>query len=176
MIVLVGFMGAGKTTIGRALADRLGRPFVDTDELIEASLGLSIADIFEGYGEQGFREVEARVIVEQLAGPPAVVALGGGAVTTAAVREALEGHDVVLLDITLEDALSRVGGDPARPILRRPDLAEVFASRAESYRAVSTLRVPVGPRSTAEVVELVAAGLEDPAAVPLDPASPDTGE
>ncbi|MDQ7992299.1 MAG: shikimate kinase [Propionicimonas sp.] len=176
MIVLVGFMGAGKTTIGRALASRLGRPFVDTDQVVEAGIGLSIADIFEGFGERGFREIEARVIAEQLAGPEAVVALGGGAVTTPAVREALAGHDVVLLDITLEDALSRVGGDPSRPMLHRPDLADVFASRADTYRAIATVRVPVGGRPAAEVVELVLAGLEDPTAVPLDPGSPDAGE
>ena len=176
MIVLVGFMGAGKTTIGRALAARLGQPFVDTDQVIEQGIGLSIADIFEGYGEDGFREIEARVIAEQLAGPPAVVALGGGAVTTPSVRESLAGHDVVLLDISLEDALSRIGGDPGRPMLQRPDLADLFASRAESYREVATLRVPVTGRSTVEVVELVAAGLDDPSAVPLDPDSRAAGE
>lgn len=176
MIVLVGFMGAGKSTVGRALAARLGRPFIDTDEVVEHSLGLSIADIFEGYGEAGFRELEARVIREQLAGPDAVVALGGGAVTTPDVREALAGHDVVLLDISLEDALSRVGGDPSRPMLSRPDLADVFAARAVHYEQVATLLVPAAGRSAAEVVEAVVAGLEDPAAVRLDRESPDAGE
>lgn len=176
MIVLIGFMGAGKTTIGRTLAARLGRPFIDTDHVIEQGVGLSIADIFEGYGEAGFREIEARVVSEQLAGPPAVVALGGGAVTTEAVREALAGHDVVLLDISLEDALSRVGGDASRPMLHRPDLTEVFGTRVEIYRSVATLRVPVGGRSVAELVELVVAGLDDPAAVPLDHETQDAGE
>lgn len=176
MIVLVGFMGAGKTTVGRALAARLGRAFVDSDHVIEQGLGLSIADIFEGYGEAGFREIEARVIREQLAGPEAVLALGGGAITTDSVREALDGHDVVLLDIALEDALSRVGGDPGRPMLHRPDLAQVFAARADLYRSVAALRVPVAGRSINELVELVAAGLEDASAVPLDPETPDAGE
>lgn len=176
MIVLIGFMGAGKTTVGRALAQRLGRAFVDSDQVIEQALGLSIADIFEGYGEAGFREIEARVIAEQLAGAPVVLALGGGAVTTASVRETLAGHDVVLLDISLPDALSRVGGDPGRPMLHRPDLAGIFAAREELYRSAATLRVPVAGRSVAELVELIVAGLADPAGVPLDPEPSDAGE
>lgn len=176
MIVLVGFMGAGKTTIGRGLARRLSRPFVDSDEVIERATGLAIPDIFEGYGEAGFREIEARTIAEQLAGPPVVLALGGGAVTTPSVREQLAGHDVVLLEIALADALGRVGGDPSRPMLRRPDLVEVFAAREVLYREVATLRIPVAGRSVAELVELVATGLSDPSAVPLDPEPLDAGE
>ncbi len=176
MIVLVGFMGAGKTTIGRGLARRLNRPFVDSDEVIERSTGLSITDIFEGYGEAGFREIEARTIAGQLAGPPVVLALGGGAVTTPSVRENLVGHEVVLLEIALTDALGRVGGDPSRPMLRRPDLAEIFAARQALYREVATLRIPVAGRSVAELVELVATGLSDPSAVPLDPEPLDAGE
>ncbi len=176
MIVLIGFMGAGKTTVGRALAHRLARPFVDSDEVIEQATGLSIADLFEGYGEAGFRELEARVIADQLTGPPVVLALGGGAVTTLSVREELAGHQVVLLDISLADALSRIGGDPSRPMLQRPDLAEIFAAREELYREVATLRVPVAGRSVAELVEVVVAGLADPSAVPLDPEPSDAGE
>lgn len=176
MIVLIGFMGAGKTTVGRRLARHLGRPFVDSDEVIELATGLSIPDIFEGYGEAGFREIEARTIAEQLAGPLVVLALGGGAVTTPAVRESLAGHDVVLLEIALADALGRVGGDPGRPMLRRPDLAEIFAAREVLYREVATLRVPVAGRSVAELVELIATGLTDPSAVVLDPAPSDAGE
>lgn len=176
MIVLIGFMGAGKTTVGRRLARRLGRPFVDSDQLIEQATGLSIPDIFEGYGEQGFREIEARTIAQQLAGPQVVLALGGGAVTTESVREELAGHDVVLLEIALADALGRVGGDPGRPMLRRPDLAEIFTAREALYRTVATLRVPVARRSVPQLVELIVSGLSDPAAVPLDPEPVDAGE
>lgn len=176
MIVLIGFMGAGKTTVGRGLARRLGRPFVDSDEVIEQATGLSIPDIFEGYGEAGFREIEARTIAGQLVGPPVVLALGGGAVTTPSVRESLAGHDVVLLEIALADALGRVGGDPGRPMLQRPDLAEIFTVRQALYREVATLTVPVAGRSVAELVEIVAAGLSDPSTVPLDPEPSDAGE
>ena len=176
MIVLIGFMGAGKTTVGRALAARLNLPFVDTDEVIEQASGLSISDIFEGYGETGFREIEARTIAEQLAGPPAVVALGGGAVTTESVREKLAGHQVVLLDITLADALGRLGGDSSRPMLRRPDLAEIFAVREGLYREAATIRIPVAGRSVAELAALVAAALTDPSVLPLDPEPSEAGE
>ncbi len=176
MIVLIGFMGAGKTTVGRALAVRLGLGFVDTDEVIEQSAGLSISDIFEAYGEPGFRELEARVVVDQLAGPPAVLALGGGAVTTESVRRALAGHQVVLLDISLADTLSRIGADPSRPVLRRPDLAEVFAERVELYREVASVRIPVAGLTPAELVELVAQWLDDPTAVVVDAEPPDRPE
>ncbi len=176
MIVLIGFMGAGKSTIGQELATRLGRRFVDADDVIERSVGLPIADIFRGWGEEGFREIEARVVREQLAGADAVLALGGGAVTTAAVREALAGHDVVLLDISLADALGRVGGDAARPMLARPDLAEIFAERAVHYDRLASVRVPVAGRSVTEVVEAVVAALEGDGAPVLDRDSPDAGE
>lgn len=176
MIVLVGFMGAGKSTVGPALAARLGLPFVDSDEVVERSVGLAIADIFQQQGEAGFRELEARVIGAQLDGPEAVLALGGGAVTTEAVRDALRGHDVVLLDISLEDALARVGGDARRPMLQRPDLAEIFAARARFYAEVATVRVSVAGRSETEVVEAVASALETPDGPSLDRESPDAGK
>lgn len=176
MIVLVGFMGAGKSTVGRLLADQLGLPFADSDELIEQATGLSIADIFEGFGEAGFREIEARVIVEQLAGPPGVFALGGGAVTSTPVRAALVGHDVVLLEISLADALSRVGGDPRRPLLHRHDLEQIFAGRAGQYRAVATLTVAAAGRSPQEVAQEIAAAVVDPGAVRLDPGASEAGE
>lgn len=179
MIVLVGFMGAGKTTVGRALANRLGRRFVDADRAIERDQGVSIPAIFEGYGEAGFREIEARVIAEALRRPAAVLALGGGAVTTPSVREALAGHRVVLLEIGYDDALARIAGDAGRPMLARPDLAQEFARRQPLYAEVATLVVPVAGRSTAEVAEAIVAGLglsSPTAARPVDAAVPEPGE
>jgi shikimate kinase len=179
VIVLVGFMGAGKTTVGRALANRLDRRFVDADRTIERDQGVSIPAIFEGYGETGFREIEARVIADLLRGPEVVLALGGGAVTTPAVRESLAGHRVVLLDIGYEDALARVAGDAGRPMLARPDLAEEYQRRLPLYAEVATLVVPVAGRSTADVVESIVAGLRLPsptAARPVDAADPEPPE
>ncbi|MGB7962082.1 MAG: shikimate kinase [Propionicimonas sp.] len=176
MIVLVGFMGAGKSTVGRLLAEQLALPFADSDEVIEQAIGLSIAEIFEGFGEAGFREIEARVIEEQLAGPPGVLALGGGAVTSEAVRAALVGHHVVLLQISLADALSRVGGDPRRPLLHRHDLERVFAGRAGHYRAVATLMIAAAGRSPQVIAREIATAVADHDALPLDPAAPEAGE
>jgi shikimate dehydrogenase len=141
-VVLIGFMGAGKTTVGRLLAARLGMAFIDADEAIVAAAGRSIAQIFDADGEAGFRELEAATIADLLTAAPAVIALGGGAVTTEAVRKALARHQVVLLDISLADALTRVGADPGRPMLARADLAEVYAARQQAYREAATIVVP----------------------------------
>nr|WP_300148784.1 shikimate kinase [Propionicimonas sp.] len=159
MIVLVGFMGAGKTTVGRLLAQRLGRPFVDVDEAIEVATRRRVRDIFAADGEPGFRQIEADTIARLLAGDEVVLALGGGALGTPSVREALAGHRVVLLDIPLDEALARVGDDPSRPMLARPDLAEVYAGRQQAYRDTASVVVPVAGRAPAEVAAAVLAAL-----------------
>jgi shikimate dehydrogenase len=152
-IVLVGFMGAGKTTVGRRLAARLGMDFVDADEAVVTTTGRSVADIFATDGEARFRELEAATIADLLTGFPAVIALGGGALGSEAVRQALAGHQVLLLDISLAEALARVGGDADRPMLARDDLAQLYDSRQEAYHAVATAVVA----SAAEVDDVVEA-------------------
>lgn len=154
-IVLVGFMGAGKTTVGRALAAWLGRTFVDTDELIAAAAGRSIADIFAEDGEPFFRRLEAEAIIEVLTGAPAVVSLGGGAVGTRAVREALAGHRVVFLDVGYDEALARVGADSGRPVLARPDLPELYAARQQLYREVASVTVSSAAESGQSAEQIV---------------------
>lgn len=150
-IVLIGFMGAGKTTVGRLLASRLGMAFVDSDEVIEAR-GRSIAEVFAVEGEAGFRALEADVIADLLTGPPAVIALGGGAVGTPSVRELLRGHQVLVLDITLAEALVRIGGDAGRPMLARDDLSQVYAVRQQLYQdaASAVLAADRDPDDVAE--------------------------
>ena len=162
MIVLIGFMGAGKSTVGRLLAAKLGLPFADADAVIEAEQGLSIPDIFEGYGEPEFRRIEAETITKRLAGPKTVLSLGGGALGTTAVRDALAGHQVVLLDVELAEALRRVGGDGSRPMLARNDVPELYASRQQAYRAAAKLVVPVTGRTPQEVAASVLAALVAP--------------
>src|SRR6195952_577837 len=93
-LVLVGMMGAGKSTVGRRLAMRLGLPFVDADTEIEAAAGMSISDIFEVHGEPHFRDGEARVIARLLEGVSKVLATGGGALVRGATRTRLGGTDV----------------------------------------------------------------------------------
>jgi len=138
-VVLVGFMGAGKTTVGRLLAQRLGMDFVDADEAIIASDGRSIPEIFAAVGEPGFRAIEAATIADLLTAAPAVIALGGGALGTEAVRKSLAGHQVVLLDLPLVEALARVGADDGRPMLARADLAQLYADRQPAYRDAATI-------------------------------------
>lgn len=159
MIVLVGFMGAGKTTVGRLLARELGVPFVDADAAIEAAAGLSVPEIFSSRGEPGFRQIEASTIADLLAGDDVVLALGGGALGSADVRQALAGHRVLLLDVPLAEALVRVGGDPSRPMLARPDLAELYEGRQQAYRDVASVVLPVAGRTPREVVAEILAAL-----------------
>ena len=149
MIVLVGFMGAGKTTVGRLVADKLGVPFLDSDQVIEERAGRPIRDVFAADGEPAFRELEHQVIADLLAGPPAVLALGGGAAGNPGTRSLLTGEDVTVcyLRVGYAEALARVGGDSGRPMLARPDIAEVFRDRQEIYSSVATLTVDTDGRA-----------------------------
>ncbi|WP_432547096.1 shikimate kinase [Kineococcus sp. SYSU DK004] len=160
MIVLVGFMGAGKTTVGRLLADRLGLPFTDTDDVVRAREGRSIPDIFAAEGEEVFRDLEQAAVADVLAGPDAVVSLGGGACGRAATREVLRGHDVVHLRVSLAETRRRTGGDSDRPVLRRPDLADLHTARQRVYDEVATVAVPTDGRTAEEVARDVLDRLE----------------
>jgi len=159
MIVLIGFMGAGKTTVGWLLARHLGLPFVDSDAVIEDAEGLAVREIFETQGEAGFRRIEAATITGLLDGPDAVLAVGGGALTSPQVRTALAAHQVVLLDVALDEALERVASDPGRPMLHTPDLSGLYTSRQDAYREAAEVAVQVSGRSPREVVAEVLAAL-----------------
>src|SRR4051812_41251659 len=109
-IVLIGMMGAGKSTIGRRLAKRLGLPFADADEEIETAAGLSIADIFELYGEAHFRDGERRVLARLIEGPKGVIAAGGGAFMDAGTRALILARcTAIWLDVAPEILAERVG-------------------------------------------------------------------
>jgi len=172
VIVLVGFMGAGKTTVGTLLAARLGLPFADTDHVIEQRAARPVRQIFAEDGEPAFRVLEHQVVTELLTGPAVVLALGGGAAEHPGTRAVLtRGGDppgspryrgdpsprtpleIVYLHVSYEQALRRVGGDDGRPLLARPDLAALYQRRLAVYAGVATLTVPTDGRRPEAVTE-----------------------
>ncbi|MFT3886824.1 MAG: shikimate kinase [Arachnia sp.] len=158
-IVLVGAPGAGKSTVGKRLARKLGQPFVDVDVHIEHQVGKPIAEIFADEGEAHFRRLEEEATIELL-DRGGVVALGGGAVMNPAIREALVGHDVIWLKVSIGQASRRVGMNTARPLLlgnMRARLIELLRERTPVYEAVSTEVVETDGRGSSEVADQLAA-------------------
>ena len=159
MIVLVGFMGAGKTTVGNLLAARLGLPFADSDDVIERRAGRPIRQIFAADGEPAFRALEHQVIAELLDGPALVLALGGGAAQYPQTRVKLASAQVVYLQVGYEQALLRVGGDRGRPMLARSDLPELYRRRMPVYAGVATVTVATDGRPPEIISEDILARL-----------------
>ena len=159
MIVLVGFMGAGKTTVGRSLARRLGLSFVDTDDLIEARAGMSIPEIFAVKGERAFRELEGEVVSEILSGEDAVVALGGGALQDPALATAVGWTRVVYLEVGFSAAMRRIEGSGGRPMLEHHDPKALYAGRTGSYQRVADVTVATDDLDPEEVVDRILAKL-----------------
>ncbi len=168
-IFLVGLMGAGKSTVGPRLAERLGRPFVDSDQEIERRTGRTIAEIFAGEGEPCFRELE-REAIEAAAQEAAVVALGGGAIAQPGALDRLRTRGLlVYLDAPIECLLERIGEAVSRPLLsgldaagRADRLAELLEARRPWYAAADH-RVDASG-SPDEVVERIVSLLTGPAA------------
>jgi shikimate kinase len=162
VIVLVGFMGAGKTTIGNLLAGQLGLPFADSDQVIEQRAGRPVSQIFAEDGEPAFRALEHQVIAELLDGPETIVALGGGAAEHPRTQERL-GSDpvtqVVYLQVGYAQVLRRVGGNAGRPMLARPDLAAVYERRLPTYARIATLAVATDGRRPEAISEDIVARL-----------------
>jgi shikimate kinase len=166
--VLVGLPGTGKTTAGRLLAQRLGVPFADSDELVEARAGRSVREIFDRDGERAFRTAEADAIAAALHEFGGVLALGGGAILATATRAALAASDapVVLLRADLPVLLRRLGTAHERPLLAADPpgrLAALAAQREPLYRSVATLVVDAGRDGAAEVAAAIADALAEPA-------------
>jgi shikimate kinase len=177
-LVIVGPPGAGKTTVGRVVARRLGVGFADADAMIEERAGKSIADLFLDDGEEGFRTLERQVVAEALASHDGVLALGGGAVLAAETRALLRAHRVVHLSVGLADGLRRTGMSTARPLLAgvnpRATFKALLDARAPLYREVATVEVVTDRRSANQVARAVLEALgEVPASAAPDPVDPD---
>ena len=161
-IYLVGFMGCGKSTVGRALAGRLGWSFFDIDSEIEEAEDRPIAGIFAARGEAEFRRIETEAIGRRVArvecGSPAVVALGGGAFAIESNRELLEDNGItVWLDCPFEMVARRVAGDPRRPLAQDPErFAGLYRSRIEGYR-LADVRIAIASDDPAAAVEAILA-------------------
>lgn len=165
-IVLAGFMGAGKTTLAAGLAGELGVRWSDSDAAIEEAEGRTISEIFSFSGEEAFRAREAATVLALLGGNPQVIALGGGALGDPAVREALEGHVVVFVDVSEAEAWDRVsGGD--RPLAQdRDSFAALYRERRPQYLLAADAIVPAAGVEAALLAPALASMAADPAARP----------
>lgn len=163
-LVLIGFSGTGKSSVGRILAARLGWPAVDTDQLIVQRFGRSIAEVFRDEGEAVFRAVEREVVAACCRGSRQVVSLGGGAPVDPTNRAAIRrGNVVVRLAASPETILARLRGSPGaeeRPLLAGADplgkIRTLLAERETAY-AIADLTIDTEERSPAEVAELILA-------------------
>ncbi|NTY58885.1 shikimate kinase [Mycolicibacterium sphagni] len=164
--VLIGLPGSGKSTIGRRLAKTMGVAMLDTDAAIEEKTGRTIADIFANDGEAEFRRIEEEVVREALESHDGVLSLGGGAVTTAGVRDALAGQTVIFLEISAAEGVRRTSGNTVRPLLAGPDHAEKYRTlmneRVPLYRRVATIRVNTNRRNPGAVVRHIITRMENP--------------
>ena len=160
LAVVVGPPGAGKTTVGQAVAAMLGLPFLDTDAVIEETAGKPIPEIFFDDGEPAFRAMELTAVEAALASFNGVVALGGGAILDAGTRAALAGLTVVFLSVELPDAVKRVGLGMGRPLLSvnpRATLKYLMEQRRPLYAAVATHTIATDGRTPHEIAGEMAA-------------------
>ncbi|MEV6160802.1 shikimate kinase [Streptomyces sp. NPDC052052] len=174
LIVLVGPMGVGKSTVGELLADRLGASYRDTDADVVATAGKPIAEIFYDEGEEHFRELERRAVHTALAEHTGVLALGGGAVLDDTTRALLADHPVVYLSMDVEEAVKRVGLNAARPLLAvnpRRQWRELMDARRHLYTEVARVTVATDERTPEEVAQAVLDALELPESAD-DPVAP----
>ncbi|MBO6504089.1 MAG: shikimate kinase [Kordiimonadaceae bacterium] len=163
-IVLVGLMGAGKTTVGRRLAKKLGLEFADSDFEIEKAAQMSVGEIFETYGEEYFRAGERRVIARLMGGPSRVLATGGGAFINDETRELMKSEAITIwLDATLQVLVERTGRRDTRPLLKNGDpediLKKLLQERGPIY-AEADIHIQSSDGPHDEVVDAIIAALE----------------
>lgn len=162
-LYLVGMMGAGKTTIGRKLANRLGYHFFDTDALIEQSTGQKVNELFAKEGEAGFREIETQVLAQISSHTNLVVATGGGIVTQQMNWSYLHHGVVIWLDVPVPVLVSRLSGDTTRPLLKDVDLSakltDLIEQRGHRY-AMADIRIGYEGKSVGKTCDRILAALQ----------------
>ena len=163
-LILIGPMGAGKSTVGAEVAKNLNLTFSDTDSLIEIDQGKSISDIFVEDGEAHFRLVEESIAIDAVKQEAGVLSLGGGAVMNLEVQRALKesGAKVIFLDISLSAVVPRIGFDTPRPLLMvnpRQRWNELMQERRPTYEALADLRVDVSELSVDQAVARIIASI-----------------
>lgn len=162
-IVLIGYRGSGKSTIGKKLADRLWQPFVDTDELIVRRAGMSIREIFETKGEPYFRDLETEIVKEALLLEDHVVALGGGAILREENRQAIKASNQRVIYLKCDPAVlaERIAADPSTAASRPPltpgrssadEVAQVLTEREPLYRQIMHAELDVTRLSPEDAV------------------------
>ncbi|SHI37443.1 shikimate kinase [Streptomyces sp. 3214.6] len=163
LVVLVGPMGVGKSTVAQLLAERLGAGYRDTDDDIVAEQGRSIAEIFVDEGEEAFRAIEKQAVHRALAEHDGILALGGGSILDADTRGLLAGQRVVYLAMDVEEAVKRTGLNAARPLLAvnpRKQWRELMEARRHLYEGVATAVVATDGRTPEEVAQAALDALE----------------
>ena len=164
-IVLVGLMGAGKSTVGRRLAKRLGLPFVDSDVEIEEASGSTTAELFAQYGEHDFRDGERRLVARLVEGSVRVIATGGGAFIDPRTRQLLNDRAItVWLDAPVDVLAERTGRRNTRPLLRDGNRAATLARLADERGAMyaeAQIHIRSGNGAHTDVVEAIVSALRD---------------
>ncbi|MFD1249097.1 shikimate kinase [Nocardioides ginsengisoli] len=163
--VLIGTMGAGKTTVGRLVAEAIGVGFVDSDQLIEDKVGKSVQDVFVEDGEQAFRALERETVAWALDNHDGVISLGGGAVLDPSTQALLAAHQVVFLRVGLSDAVKRVGLGSGRPLLLgnvRARVKQLLDERTPVYQGLARITVETDDRPPADVAAEIVAAITAP--------------
>ncbi len=161
LVILIGPPGAGKSSVGKALSQRLSTDFADTDTLIEKESGMKVSDIFLDKGEPFFRELETKIVLREIESFEGVLALGGGAVINADVEQALRtcAHPICFLDVSLSSAAPRIGFNRDRPLLvgnPRAKWQELMNARRPIYEGLATLTISTDTGSPTQIAQKIA--------------------
>lgn len=161
-IILIGFMGAGKTTVGSKLADKLSYPFFDTDKLIVDAEGISVDRLFAEKGEEFFRLAETGALKKVINNPPSIIATGGGIVLSPINRDIINSQHVVLLDATSTEIIRRIGDSTERPLIKGDawdKINTLLRERNEIYKDLADIIISTDNKSIDQITDEIIASL-----------------